>query len=123
MRLATGRNGVLIGIVLTLCLLVVPSAQQPSGTDAAWAAGFFTRSIQLDWVAKDRARVTLAGDHKERFTIEAAAITLSTTAGGLSISAQGRATVSAPSQLSMPAFESIDMTISRDGSARGSFRR
>jgi hypothetical protein len=123
MRLTTGRNGVLIGIVLMLCLLGVPNAQEHPRTDASWTAGFFARSIQLDWLAEDRARVTLAGDHDERFTIKAAAITLSTTADGLSVSAHGRATMSVTSQPSIPAVESIELTITRDGSAWASFRR
>ncbi len=112
----------LVLVMAILSLVVVAKAQKPPVADAQWMTPVFAQPMQLEWLARDRARITVAGQGRERITVEAGALTVTANADGLSISATGQVTVSSPLQNVVTA-ESVDLTWSRAGLVQGSFRR
>ena len=113
---------VLVLVVAIVSLVVVAKAQQTPSTDAQWMTAIFAQPMQLEWVARDRARITLAGQGSERITVEAGSLTVTTNADGLTISAAGQASLSSPLRNVLTA-ESLDLTWSRAGSVQSSVRR
>jgi hypothetical protein len=109
-------------VVAIPSLLVVARAQQTTSNDASWVLPLFTRPIQLEWVARDRVRMTLDGQDNERFTVEATSLTVRTDMDGLHISADGRVALSSKLQ-PMATAEELDLTVTRDGTLHGTVRR
>jgi len=122
MRITKTTVLLLVPVVAILSLVVVAKAQKAPVADAQWMTPIFAQPMQLEWLARDRARITLAGQGSERIAVEAASLTVTANADGLSISATGQATVSSPLQNVLTA-ESVDLTWSRAGLVQSSVRR
>ena len=104
-------------MVVVAALFSSAAAQDRPRVVGYIGANLFKAAVQVESMAEQRVRVTLSGQADERLTIEASAVTVTTTPDGLRIAADGQATLAFQATARAVTAEALEVRVARDGTA------